>query len=219
MAQVQAGRPVGVLKKLAAVEFARLGLGQPEGNLMAIGAEAGVPHNQGDARRVVPPHQPLVVDLFPAGEMFADCTRTFCVGEPSEEFRAAHAAVLAALEEAHGDCRAGVRACELHERTCDRFEALGYETRRSDPTSSRGYVHGLGHGVGYELHEHPSFHESAGPSGLLEAGDLLTLEPGLYDSGAGYGVRLEDLCYLGDGELENLTPLPYDWDVAAWAPE
>jgi Xaa-Pro aminopeptidase len=77
-------------------------------------------------------------------------------------------------------------------------------------------VHGLGHGVGFELHEDPSFRETAEEEGLLEVGDLLTLEPGLYDAEAGYGVRLEDLCYLSAEGTVNLTPRPYALDPRAW---
>jgi len=82
---------------------------------------------------------------------------------------------------------------------------------------TRGYVHGLGHGVGFELHEAPSFRASAGPKeGVLELGDVFTLEPGLYDPEEGFGVRLEDLVTLGEGGLENLTPLPYALDPRDW---
>jgi Xaa-Pro aminopeptidase len=51
---------------------------------------------------------------------------------------------------------------------------------------------------------------------VLRQGDVFTLEPGLYDPAAGWGVRLEDLVYLGSGGLEDLTPLPYDLDPRAW---
>ena len=81
----------------------------------------------------------------------------------------------------------------------------------------RGYVHGLGHGVGYELHELPSFRRSAGDAeGTFETGDLFTLEPGLYDPEGGWGVRLEDLCRLAPAGVENLTPAPYALDPRAW---
>jgi Xaa-Pro aminopeptidase len=105
---------------------------------------------------------------------------------------------------------------ELQEMTCSFFAAAGMPTPISDPGTTRGYVHGLGHGVGFEIHEYPSFAESAGAEGLLERGDVFTLEPGLYDKEAGFGVRLEDL-YLATGEgIENLTPLPYDLDPRHW---
>jgi Xaa-Pro aminopeptidase len=79
-------------------------------------------------------------------------------------------------------------------------------------------VHGLGHGVGYELHELPSFKESASPEdGRLEPGDVVTLEPGLYEPGpGGFGVRLEDLFVVRPEGLDCLTPLPYDLDPRGW---
>ena len=90
-------------------------------------------------------------------------------------------------------------------------------TQLSDPGTTTGYVHGLGHGVGFEVHELPHF-RSVGPSATApsQRGDVFTLEPGLYDPSAGWAVRLEDLVYLGGRGLENLTPLPYDLDPRAW---
>jgi Xaa-Pro aminopeptidase len=204
------------LREAVRLEFALRGLSEPHGNILAPGSAAGVPHTQGESAHVLHVGEPLVVDLYPRGEIFSDCTRTFCVGEPAEAFRDAYEAVLAALGQAHELCRPGVRGWDLQDRTCDLFEGRGYATLRSHPETNVGYVHGLGHGVGYELHEYPSFRQHAGDEGLLEEGDLLTLEPGLYDVDQGYGVRLEDLCSLGPDGLINLTPLPYDWDPRAW---
>ena len=63
----------------------------------------------------------------------------------------------------------------------------------------------------------PSFQRIAGErEGTLEIGDLFTLEPGLYDPQAGWGLRLEDLCRLGPAGVENLTPAPYALDPRAW---
>jgi Xaa-Pro aminopeptidase len=87
----------------------------------------------------------------------------------------------------------------------------------SEPGTEEGYVHNLGHGVGYELHEYPSFRRDPGPEGVLEALDVVTLEPGLYSPRDRYGVRLEDLVILGeDGIAEDLTPLPYELDPRSW---
>jgi len=207
---------VGRLRETASLAFARHGLSEPEGNIMAAGADGGVPHTRGDSSRTLQAGEPLVVDLFPCGEVFADCTRTFCVGEPGERFREAFGHVRTALERAHAAAQPGTRGWDLQTATCDLFEAAGYATSRSQPGTRTGYVHGLGHGVGYELHEYPSFRQHSGEEGVLAVGDVLTLEPGLYDAEAGYGVRLEDLCYLGDEGLSNLTPLPLEWDPGAW---
>lgn len=216
---VAGGTPlsIGRLREVVQRECSRFALTEPEGNIMAAGAVGGVPHSRGDSGHVLAFGEPLVVDLFPRGEIFADCTRTFCVGEPPAGFTAAYAQVRAALEQAHALARPGIRAWDLQVATCDLFESAGYPTLRSHPNTQVGYVHGLGHGVGYELHEYPNFRETAGDEGVLEVGDLFTLEPGLYDAESGYGVRLEDLCFLGAEGLENLTPLPLDWDPKLWA--
>lgn len=208
---------IGRLRAEIRKEFASRGLSEPHGNILAAGAAAGVPHTQGDSGRELRAGEPLIVDLYPRGRVYADCTRTFCVGSPDESFLVAYAAVRAALEQAHASCRPGMRGWELQQQTCELFEARGFPTIRQDPSSVRGYVHGLGHGVGLELHEYPSFRELAGDEGRLEWGDVLTLEPGLYDEAQRYGVRLEDLCYLGASKMLNLTPLPLDWDPRAWS--
>ncbi|MCP3958039.1 MAG: aminopeptidase P family protein [bacterium] len=192
------------------------GLEQPDGNIVAPGADGAVPHSIGDDQRVLVPRESLVVDLYPRGELFADCTRTFCVGEPPEPLAAAHAAVVEALALARERTRPGIRGWDLQRNVCRHFEAAGYPTPISHRGTTRGYVHGLGHGVGYEVHEEPSFKEEAGDDGLLEAGDVVTLEPGLYEPEAGWAVRLEDLYALGEDGVENLTPLPTELDPRAW---
>lgn len=193
------------------------GLEQPEGNLVAPGEEGAMPHTVGTDARVLRRGESLVVDLFPRGRLYADCTRTFCVGEPPEPLAKAHEAVRRALEIARSGVRPGVRGYALQEEVCRHFQDLGHETPVSHPGTEVGYVHNLGHGVGHELHEYPSFKKEAGAEGVLGAGDVVTLEPGLYSVEEGYGVRLEDLLVLGEeGIAEDLTPLPYDLDPRAW---
>jgi len=196
--------------------FAERGLEQPRGNIIAPADEGGVPHSAGTPDRVLFAGESLVVDVFPRGRLFADCTRTFCVGKPGEPLARAHAAVRAALEELHLRAAPGVRGWDLQELVCDRFGAEGYPTPISEPGNTRGYVHNLGHGVGLDLHELPIFKKVSGAEGVLREGDVFTLEPGLYDPAAGWGVRLEDLVYLGPDGLETLTPLPYDLDPKKW---
>jgi Xaa-Pro aminopeptidase len=209
---------VGVLRREVAALLARAGLEQPDQNLIAPAGQGAVPHNVGDPSSVLRAGESLIVDLFPRRRLHADCTRTFCVGEPPPELRAAHAAVLAALEVARGRARLGAVGFELHQEVCRHFEALGYSTVLRDRAATSGYVHGLGHGVGYQVHELPHFRRDAtSGDGELARDDVFTLEPGLYDPGAGWAVRLEDLCYLGARGVENLTPLPYDLDPRAWA--
>lgn len=213
------GEPLRIarLRREVALVFARHGLAEPEGNILAPGEEGGVPHNAGTDERAVRAGESLVVDLYPCGEVFADCTRTFCVGAAPEALRAAHAAVRDALVKAQARLAPGRRGWELQQQVCERLQVGGYPTPISHPGTLTGYVHNLGHGVGYELHEYPSFKDVPGPEGLLEEGDIVTVEPGLYQPGAGgWGLRLENMVFLGPHGPENLTPLPYELDPRAW---
>ncbi len=209
---------VAALRREVATTLAAAGLEEPEGNLIAPGREGAVPHNTGNPASVLHAHESLIVDLFPRRRLFADCTRTFCVGEPPPALAAAHDAVRGALALARERARPGVRGFAIQEEVCRHFESLGHRTVLGDPATTTGYVHGLGHGVGFEVHELPHFRRVAGRDGdgTIERGDVFTLEPGLYDPEAGWAVRLEDLCHLGARGLENLTPLPYDLDPRAW---
>jgi Xaa-Pro aminopeptidase len=209
---------VGRLRRELAVEVAEAELDQPRSAILAPAEEGGVPHAAGSPERILRIGESLVVDIFPKERLFADCTRTFCVGEAPEPLARAHADVLAALERAHREVRPGRRGWELQLGVCELLAERGWPTPVDSPGSVRGYVHGLGHGVGYELHELPSFGEGAEPEdGTIEPGDVLTLEPGLYEPGpGGFGVRLEDLVAVGPAAAENLTPLPYTLDPRAW---
>lgn len=206
----------GRLRRRIARILARHGMEQPEGNIVATGAAAGVPHTRGASETVLRPGEALVVDLFPKGRLYADCTRTLCVGVAPAELRRAHETVERVLTETRRGAVGGRVAADLQGEACELFEQAGYPTSIGQPGTTRGYVHGLGHGVGFDLHEYPSFRPGPTAAGELAEGDVFTLEPGLYDHEAGWGVRLEDLCHLGSDGLEILTPLPYDLDPEAW---
>jgi Xaa-Pro aminopeptidase len=161
----------------------------------------------------LPSGLPIQVDIFPRDEVsacWADMTRTFVVGEPSAE----HAELIAeqerlvriALDQARAAVRPGVTGRELHEATCDLFEAAGWATQRTGG-GEEGFQFALGHGVGLEVHEPPGL----GFSGRdrFVAGDVVAIEPGLWDSRIG-GVRLEDLLLVTPDGCETLTDYPYE---------
>jgi len=214
------GEPLRVARLRAEIAqvLARHGLEQPKGNIVAPGDEGGVPHSTGTDERVLKPGESLVVDVFPRGGLFfADCTRTFCVGDPPEPLARAWAAVRAALQRAYERSAPGVRGWSVQEAVCALFTERGELTPISSPGTTTGYVHNLGHGVGLAIHEQPIFKKVSGAEGVLREGDVFTLEPGLYHPEQGFGVRLEDLVRLDDdGALENLTPLPYELDPRAY---
>ena len=102
------------------------------------------------------------------------------------------------------------RAVELYEQVCDIFHGAGYKTQLNKEPGEvleDGFFHGLGHGVGLEVHEEPSL----GRTGVdpLVPGDVVAIEPGCYRKGYG-GVRLEDLVLVTDDGFERLTDFRYE---------
>jgi Xaa-Pro aminopeptidase len=103
---------------------------------------------------------------------------------------------------------------ELMQATCDLFHEHGYPTplhKQSGEVLLDGFFHGLGHGVGLEVHEPPRLSRNGEE---LMPGDVVTVEPGLYRNGYG-GVRLEDLVLVTEDGAENLTNFPYDLEPDA----
>ncbi len=160
----------------------------------------------------LPANLPVAVDLWPQDEQsgcWADMTRTFVVGEVSDEVRNLEGLVRQALESARAAARPGVTGRELHDIACDVFEAAGHRTLRTGPgeDSDAGFQFSLGHGVGLAVHEEPGL----GPTGHepLVAGDVIAMEPGLWYRHLGE-VRLEDLLLITADGAETLTSYPYD---------
>jgi Xaa-Pro aminopeptidase len=192
---------LGFLKQLVSAEIARLGMVEDHDTILSQGRDAAVPHSRGDASAVVRPSVPIVLDIFPLDResgYFFDTTRTFCVGPVPEELAKVHAEVLEAFEIAERAMIAGTPASSYQALVCDYFEARGYATTRSNPATLDGYVHSLGHGVGLDVHEKPFFGLSPANRDVVEVGDIVTIEPGLYFPDREIGVRIEDTLVVGD---------------------
>lgn len=200
------------LKRVVSQEIARLGMIEDHETILSQGRDAGVPHSRGDASATLRQSVPLVLDIFPADKLsgyFFDFTRTFCIGTIPDELRLVHADVLEAFTLARDAMRPGTLAASYQHLVCDFFEARGYPTQRTSPEAFDGYVHGLGHGVGLDIHERPSFSLLATNADTIEEGDVLTIEPGLYFPDRELGVRIEDTFVVRAHGVESLCRTGY----------
>jgi Xaa-Pro aminopeptidase len=198
------------LQGLALEAFTDHGLTAPDSLIVSHGAQTAIGHESGHG--TIESGEPIICDLFPQdvrSSCFADMTRTFCLGEPPEELAEFHRLCRESLDRVYESVRAGVTGKELHAISCGPFEEAGLKTQLSkQPGESlnEGYYHSLGHGVGLELHEQPGL----GRVGQkLVEGDVVAIEPGVYQKGFG-GCRLEDLVRVTADGCERLTEYDYD---------
>ncbi|MBA1342733.1 MAG: Xaa-Pro dipeptidase [ANME-2 cluster archaeon] len=168
---------------------------ESEGTIVAGGKGAADPHNAG--RGALSADESIVIDIFPRLKMaryYADMSRTVARGSPSRALSEMYDAVLDAQTAALGVVRAGVSGEEVHDVACGVFEDAGYR---------KLFIHSTGHGVGLDVHEEP--HIGTGGE-MLKAGNVITIEPGLYDPEIG-GIRIEDLVVVTGSGCENLTTI------------
>ena len=206
------GEPLTVERMKAAmnVTFAAHGTSADD-FIVAPGAQGAVGHDMGSG--AIAPGVPIVIDIWPRDNesfVYSDMTRTFVVGDVPDDVRTWHRLCQEALDRAISEIRAGADGRAIFDGTCEIFEAAGEPTQRTKEPGvplADGFFHGLGHGVGLEVHEAPGLGLAAKLP--LVAGDVVTVEPGLYRQGYG-GVRLEDLVLVTENGAENLTDYPYD---------
>jgi Xaa-Pro aminopeptidase len=203
------GRALTSERLHAAVETSLIADGcTTEDTIAAGGPQSADPHAHGSGPVRV--GEPIVLDIYPfdkASRYWGDLTRTVVAGKPPPGLERMHAAVLAAQEEGLRMVRPGVNGREIHRAVCRVLYEAGYSSlmpEYSDPPSAARFIHGTGHGLGLEIHEQPSIGDL---DSVLEEGDVVTVEPGLYDPQVG-GVRIEDLVLVTTGGHRNLTPYP-----------
>lgn len=175
----------------------KLNLEHSERMIISCANDSAIPHHEGSG--CILPHQPIICDLYPKDKesnYFSDMTRTYVKGKPSNEFRRMYKAVLEAQTAAIKMIKPGVKASDIHNLVLKIFSSYGYFAKKD------GFAHSTGHGLGLDIHEYPNI--SASSKHILQPGNVITIEPGLYFSKIG-GVRIEDLILVTKNGYENLT--------------
>lgn len=200
------------LKKNIEHELFKEGAVSTSGMIVAQARDAGVPHNSGKDGEVVRLGTTIVFDIFPqeiGGGYYFDFTRTVCFGYAPDYVKRDFELVKEAQEIAFENLKVGRRTREIEQAVCEFFEKHNHSTFLSNPKTQVGYCHSLGHGLGLNVHESPSFGLLKTNQDRLEKGMVFTIEPGLYYPDKGYGIRLEDVIYIDkNGWPVNLTNYP-----------
>jgi Xaa-Pro aminopeptidase len=172
------------------------------------GPESADPHRT--MSDVIRAGLPIVLDIYPVDKRtryWGDMTRTVARGTPPPEVLRMWDAVLEAQQAGLDAVRPGVNGRDVHFACCEVFKQHGYGSLPKpyrDVQSDARFIHGTGHGLGLEIHEYPRISEA---DVVLEVGDVITVEPGLYDPHFG-GIRIEDLVVVTETGCRNLTTLP-----------
>jgi Xaa-Pro aminopeptidase len=181
----------------------------PSDVIVGPGAQGAMGHDPGSG--ALAEGVPIIIDIWPlddASACYADMTRTFVIGDVPEDIAEWHALTVEALERSRAAVRPGINGTAIYDIACEVYETAGHATQRTKGEGELlrdGFFHGLGHGVGLDVHEEPGLGRSGDD---LTAGDVITLEPGTYRQGYG-GVRLEDLVLVTEDGGETLTDFPY----------
>jgi Xaa-Pro aminopeptidase len=164
--------------------------------IVAAGPNGALPHAE-PGEREIGRGELVVFDMGAKLDGYcSDGTRTFATGEPGEAARAVYEIVREAQEAALAKVVAGIRAEDVDTVARELIAAAGHGER---------FGHGLGHGVGLEVHEEPRVSQRS--EDVLAAGEVVTIEPGIYLPGE-LGVRIEDLVVVAEDGCRNLSGLP-----------
>jgi Xaa-Pro aminopeptidase len=195
------GRSEREVARAAETRIRELG-GEPSfPTIVAAGPNGALPHAEPGERKIAE-GELVVFDMGALVEGYcSDGTRTFATGEPGDRARDVYELVLGAQHAALEAVAVGVGGEALDEVARARIEAAGHGDR---------FGHGLGHGVGLEVHEAPRL--SRRSEDVLEAGEVVTIEPGVYLPGE-LGVRIEDLVVVTEDGHRNLSGMPKELQI------
>ena len=194
---------------------AELGAELPSGFIFAIGHDAGVPHSAGNPNDLMKLGQTIVFDIYPAepgGGYYYDFTRTWSLGYATPEALELYGQVREIFEKLNDNFDLNAPFGNYQKMVCEYYESKGHKTPLHTKAPIEGYVHGLGHGVGLNIHERPFSSLILGDEHRLAPGVVITSEPGLYYPEKGMGFRIEDTLWVRpDGKMETLAEYPYDF--------
>jgi Xaa-Pro aminopeptidase len=169
--------------------------------IVAAGPNGALPHAE-PGEREIGRGELVVFDMGAQLDGYcSDGTRTFATSDPGEEAIAVYEVVREAQQAALGAIKAGVKGEDVDKVAREVIDAAGHGDR---------FGHGLGHGVGLEVHEAPRL--SLRSDDVLAPGEVVTVEPGIYLPGQ-LGVRIEDLVVVTEDGLRNLSSLPKDLQI------
>jgi Xaa-Pro aminopeptidase len=187
----------------------------PSGFIFAIGRDAGVPHSGGNPSDLMRLGQTIVFDIYPAekgGGYYYDFTRTWSLGYATPEAQELYDQVHEIFNKVMDNIDLNAAFKDYQRMVCEYYEAKGHKTPLNTKAPIEGYVHGLGHGVGLNIHERPFSSLTVGDDHRLASGVVITSEPGLYYPEKGMGFRIEDTLWVRpDGRIEKLVEYPYDF--------
>lgn len=180
-----------------------------EHTIVSCGQQTIDPHHRGSGPLYA--HQPIIMDVFPRHEQtlyYADFTRTIVRGKASPVLKRMYAAVKEGQKIAFQMIRAGMDGKKVHAAIQERFSQSGFQTGNMGGRM-QGFFHSTGHGLGLDIHEPPRI---GAATDILKAGQVVTVEPGLYYKGIG-GVRLEDVVLVTKKGCTHLTKFPKHLEI------
>lgn len=201
------------VKSLVGHKFIDQGIVNEEELILACGPRGADPHYKGNPEDILKANRPIIMDIFPRSEQkryWSDMTRTIVKGKASGEVTKMFDAVSEAKNASIDALRDGVIGSDVNDVCCNILEKAGYKTIRGGKRVEKGFIHGLGHGVGLQIHEGPTLSELY--RFPLKEHNIITVEPGLYDPTIG-GVRIEDIVEVTKSGCNNLTKMETHLEV------
>jgi len=191
-----AGRSEREVARAAEARMLELGSSASFPAIVAAGPNGALPHAE-PGEREIGRGELVVFDMGAKLDGYcSDGTRTFATGDPGEEARAVYEVVREAQAAALEATAPGAKGEDVDTVARQIIDAAGHGDR---------FGHGLGHGVGLEVHEGPRLTQKS--DDVLQPGEVVTVEPGIYLPGR-FGVRIEDLVTVTENGLRNFSGLP-----------